>query len=210
MRLNGVGYCLIIASLSMLSSPILAGSGKDLRRAASDGDLGRVVQLLDDDADPNSTGKNGGTPLIKATKRGSTAIVQLLLAHDADPYQSNDKGRSAIDMAERHERIVIASIMTDAVYTPAITIDVKSMTQEKFEKIMLSALHGRHWVIENSEFSIITARYQRKERAYKIETSLHNNQISIQFLKGYGSKNTNYLRNLKKDLKIIYQLEGIK
>ena len=206
MRLNGAGYCLIIASLSMLSSPILAGTGKELRRAASDGDLGRVAQLLDDDADPNSSGKNGGTPLIKAAKSGSTAIVQLLLAHDADPYQSNDKGRSTIDMAERHERVVIASILTDAVYTPTITIDVKSLTRENFKKIMLSALRGRHWVIESSDHYIITARYQRKARAYRIETSLHNNQISIQFLKGYGSKNTNYLGNLKKDLQIKYKL----
>jgi len=78
MKLNGIKCFLIIVSLSMLSSPIFAGGkGKELRRAASSGDLERVTELLEDDADPNSSGQNGGTPLIKAAKSGSIAIVHL-------------------------------------------------------------------------------------------------------------------------------------
>jgi len=106
-------------------------------------------------------------------------VVSPLCTYDADPFQSNDKGRSAIDMAQKHEEDVIAAILSSAVHTPTITIDVKSMTHENFEKIISNVLRGRKWVIDYSDNFILTTSYERKKRVYRIETSLHNDRISI-------------------------------
>ena len=194
-------WALLLAIFVISSSMQAGGPGKELRQAAYAGDLDEVTRLLEEGVNPDSPGKKGGTPLIKAAKSGRVEIVQLLLFHGADPHQSNNKGSSAIDVAYRNEETEIVSIMTEAGHEQAVTIGVKPMSHDEFIKAMGAALQGRRWVIEKTEQFKITARYKRSKRAYKVEASLHDNRIIIRFIKGYGAKRTNYLNNLKKDLK---------
>lgn len=196
-------WTVLLSTFIISTSVLAAGPGKELRQAAYTGDLEAVTRLLNEGVNPNSAGKKGGTPLIKAAKSGRVEIVQLLLFHGADPHQSNQKGRSAIDVAYKNEETEIVSIMTEAMHEQAVTIGVKPMSHDEFNKAMGAALHGRRWVVEKTEQFKITARYKRSKRVYKVEASLRDNRIIIRFIKGYGAKQTNYLNNLKKDLNQI-------
>lgn len=200
-RLYKTVFGAVIVSIFFMSAPVYAGPGKDLRQAAKAGDIKAVEFLLNKGVNPNAAGKKGGgTPLIKAAKGGHIDTVQLLLLYGADPKQKNKKGRSAIDIAERNEESVIASIMRNAIAEQAVTIGAKSLSQEKFINLIRDVLKGRGWRIDTTGQDKVTATYKRSERTYKVETSLSDGRVYIRFLRGYGARSSSYLNNLKLDL----------
>lgn len=59
--------------------------GDELRRAASEGNLARVKELLDAGVDVNAKSNYGGTALAFACDHDHTEVVKLLLERGADP-----------------------------------------------------------------------------------------------------------------------------
>lgn len=200
MMCNRLWSWTVVLLMWFVTASVHAGPGRDLRMAARHGDLETVKLLLEDGVNPNATGKRGGTPLIKAAKGNHIEIVQLLLSYGANPLQRNQKGRSAIDVAERNDHRYIADTLKQTLNEQAVTLAVGPMSHVAFTSLMKAVLQGRGWQIENVDKSKMTAVYMRKRRVYKVEASLHDNHIFIRFLRGYGSKQINYLDNLRNDL----------
>jgi ankyrin repeat protein len=79
----------IVCALACLA--LLAGAaagqdkGEELRRAASEGNLAKVKELLDAGVDVNAKNNYGGTPLSFASDRDHAEVVKLLLERGADP-----------------------------------------------------------------------------------------------------------------------------
>lgn len=79
-----------------------------LPKAAAQGNLELVQQLLDAGADVNNSDVWGHTPLISACWSGHKEIVQILLERGADPNATTPRGLPAIHFADKvgHPEIV--------------------------------------------------------------------------------------------------------
>jgi len=202
MLFNKTWLLALLVSSLVISVPVIAGPGKDLRQAAKEGDIETVRELLDEDVDPDSQGKKGGgTPLIKAVNGGHIEIVQLLLFSGADPKLENYQGQSPLDKAEKGDDTEMISIISGAADERAVRLAVKAMSPEEFSSLMSEVLLRRKWKIETTDKYRTTAAYKRGRRVYKVEVSLKDKHIYIQFIKGYGARKINYLNNLKSDLR---------
>jgi ankyrin repeat protein len=82
-----------------------------LHYAATNGQLGVMVLLLDNHAYIDATSPNGTTPLMMAAHYGTTPAVKLLLDSGADPRLRNEQGLSAIDFAQRAGRSESAALI---------------------------------------------------------------------------------------------------
>ena len=205
MLFNKAWLLALLVSSLVISVPIAAGPGKDLREAAKEGDIDAVQELLDEGVDPDSAGrKGGGTPLIKAVNGGQIEIVQLLLFNGADPTLENHRGKSALDMAEKGDDSEMVEILSGAVDERAARLATKVMSPEVFSNLMNEVLLRRKWQIEITDKYRVTAAYKRGRRVYKIDASLRGEKdkyIYIHFIKGYGSHRVNYINNLISDLR---------
>ena len=79
------------------------GGGKEendeLIRAGFEGNLEKVQELLNNDADVNAKNKLGNTALINASMTGHTETVALLLEKGADVNANNNNGHTALILA---------------------------------------------------------------------------------------------------------------
>lgn len=82
-----------------------------LHYAATKGHIDVIRLLLDENAYIDAASPNGSTPLMMAAHYGSAAAVKLLLESGADPTLKNDLGLSAIDFANRGNRLDAANII---------------------------------------------------------------------------------------------------
>ena len=109
------GIRLIVAGLLIVLGMFLwiAGVGKNeaLIRAATDGKLEYVRELLEKGAEVNAREKNGLTALKAASGRGHLEIVKLLLEKGAD-LNAEDKGFS-LRAAAWTGRLELAKLMLD-------------------------------------------------------------------------------------------------
>lgn len=193
------GWLAALLTLTLVTA--WAGSGRELRQAAQQGDTQRVALLIKQGANVNAAGKGGGTPLIKAAKGGHMAVAQILLFHGADPRKTNKHGRSAIDLAEKFLHHEIAEVMRDGIAEQAVTLEShKVLTREAFNEIMASVFEGRKWKVEQRDSDKLVGQHDRKGRAYRVQAMLTGQTIVLKFQRGYGARKTGYLENLKKDL----------
>jgi len=80
------------------------------------GDSATVSKLLAAGSNPNSADTPYGfTPLLNATLKGHTEVVRLLLVAGADPSIRAKDGRSALDIAEQHGAVDIATLIRASV-----------------------------------------------------------------------------------------------
>lgn len=191
---------LLATVMSFTNTIVLADTGKNLRQAAQAGNFEAVRNLLVKGIDANAAGRKGGTPLIKAAKEGHLSIAQLLLFHGGDPNLQNKGGRSALEVAERRGHDDIASVMTEGIKEQKIQIPYREMELKEFVSLMKGVFLGRNYRITSIESGQVTAAYKRSERLYIVKASMQKDIITLQFLRGYGARKTNYLLNLKKDL----------
>ena len=93
--------------LRQLMSCFPKGKGKDLIRAAEDGRLDLVKNLLQAGANPNAKSEGDVTVLMWAAARGHVEVVKTLLESGADPSARTRKGRTAseIAMQEGHDNV---------------------------------------------------------------------------------------------------------
>lgn len=81
---------------------------KGLIRAAEDGRLDLVRNLLEAGANPNAKSDGDVTVLIWAAARGHLEVVKALLESGAEPNARTRRGRTAVDIAtqEGHDNVV--------------------------------------------------------------------------------------------------------
>ena len=85
-----------------------------LHYAASNGHLPVIRLLLENHAYIDAESPNGSTPLMMASMYGSPAAVKLLLDEGADPLLKNQQGMTALQFAERANRLDAAELITKA------------------------------------------------------------------------------------------------
>ena len=82
-----------------------------LHYAATRGHLTVISLLLDNYAYIDANSPNNTTPLMMAAFYGTPSAVKLLLEAGADPLLKNHQGLSAIDFAQRNNRLDSAEII---------------------------------------------------------------------------------------------------
>ncbi len=71
--------------------------GAELIKAAEQGDVCRVQQLLEEGVDPNVRNASGETPLHRAAFYADADIMEILLKHGADPNAKDTAGKTPFD-----------------------------------------------------------------------------------------------------------------
>jgi hypothetical protein len=77
-----------------------------LHQAARDGDLARVVELVNGGADIDERDHNGSTPLMLAMYHGHADVARLLVERGSDPAVVDLGGRNARDWAEAMPELI--------------------------------------------------------------------------------------------------------
>ena len=95
----------------------------ELIRAAKNGDIRRVHELLDSGVDPNIQNYAKDTALINASLAGRTDIVRLLLDHGADPNIINNFRATALIYAAYNDFTEIAELLLQHGADPNIIDD---------------------------------------------------------------------------------------
>ena len=85
-----------------------------LMHAAFEGDLDRVLALLDEGSDPNARDAGGDTALMFASMGGHFLVVKMLLAHGADPLARAGNGWTALRFAESRYHREVAALLRRA------------------------------------------------------------------------------------------------
>ena len=85
-----------------------------LMHASFEGDLDRVIRLLEEGSDVNARDAGGDTALMFASMAGHFLIVKMLLAHGADPLLRARNGWTALRFAETWQHHEVASLLRRA------------------------------------------------------------------------------------------------
>ena len=85
-----------------------------LMHASFEGDLDRVIALLDEGSDPNDRDAGGDTALMFASMGGHFLVVKMLLAHGADPLARARNGWTALRFAESRYQHEVAALLRRA------------------------------------------------------------------------------------------------
>ena len=90
--------------LTTIAAVVLVGCGnpeadRALFKAATEGNIKGIKQLIADGADVNAKDRNGSTTLHAAALTGHKEIVELLIANGADVNAKNDRGDTPLDAA---------------------------------------------------------------------------------------------------------------
>ena len=86
---------------------------KGLIRAAEDGRLDLVRNLLQAGASPNAKSDGDATVLMWAAARGHVEVVKLLLESGAESDARTRKGRTAIDIATQEGHDHVAALLRE-------------------------------------------------------------------------------------------------
>jgi Ankyrin repeats (3 copies) len=91
-------------------------TGDELRRAAGEGNVARVKQLLEAGADVNAANRYGGTALSYACDHGHLEVVKLLLEKGADPKaQDTFYNATPLSWAAMKGHVEITRLLLDKV-----------------------------------------------------------------------------------------------
>jgi len=90
---------LIVVAVFVLSHPAHAQSLDRLLDAVERGDTKEAISYLDRGLDPNTTGPQGQTILMAASRLGHLDLVRHLLVRRADPNRQSPTGDTAVMLA---------------------------------------------------------------------------------------------------------------
>ena len=87
--------------LTTIAAVVLVGCGNPeadcaLFKAATEGNIERIKQLIADGADVNAKNRDGTTPLQTAAIRGHKEFLELLIANGADVNAKNEDGMTPL------------------------------------------------------------------------------------------------------------------
>jgi ankyrin repeat protein len=85
----------------------------DLHKAALEGDVERVKELLKKGTGPNAQDEKGRTPLHIAAYKGHVDVVKLLLVYGADPTVKDKDGKTPLDLARAEGRREVGSVIEE-------------------------------------------------------------------------------------------------
>lgn len=104
------------------------GKETSLQKAAAEGNVAKIKQLLAKGADVNEHGRTRETPLMFAAKHNHLAAVRLLLQRKANLNITTSYGKNtALVFAAAHARTEIVKALLDAGADPSITPDLSPM-----------------------------------------------------------------------------------
>jgi len=86
---------------------------KNLRKAATSGDLSQVKELLENGVNPRACDDKQRTALHIAAAAGHESITRLLLDHGADPNQKDIIGNTALHLATCTHNISIITLLLE-------------------------------------------------------------------------------------------------
>ena len=86
---------------------------KGLIRAAEDGRLDLVRNLLEAGTCPNAKSDGDVTVLMWASARGHVEVVKMLLESGAEPSARTRKGRTAIEIAKQEGHDHVAALLRE-------------------------------------------------------------------------------------------------
>ena len=92
-----------------------------LHYAASNGHSAVIRLLLENYAYIDAESPNGSTPLMMASMYGSPESVKLLLGEGADPLLKNQQNMTALQFAQRAQRVDSIELLTQAVRSKQAT-----------------------------------------------------------------------------------------
>ncbi len=119
------------------------GSGQmTLVRAAAEGDLAAVEELLGGGADVNTRGRGNITALMEASVKGHAAVARLLLDKGADVNAQSNDGWTALFEAALSGHTDIAKMLVDA------GADVNLRAKDGMTALMEAAFKGRSEIVE--------------------------------------------------------------
>jgi ankyrin repeat protein len=105
------GHTALVKELIARGADVNKPGWAPLHYAATGGHLDVMELLLENYAFIDAESPNGTTPLMMAAMYGSTAAVKLLLDAGADTAMRNKLGLSAIDFAQRANRLEAAELI---------------------------------------------------------------------------------------------------
>ncbi len=113
-------------------------------KAAMEGNITAVVELVANGADVNAKGEySGWTPLILASKKGEIELVDYLLSNGADVNaESGIRGRTAIMEAARNRNIGVVRALLTA------DPDLNAVDWEGYTVLMFAAVSGQGDIVE--------------------------------------------------------------
>ena len=110
------GSLFFLASLLVFSLQSFASPDDDLSQAASEGEVRAVRAALEAEADVNTSGYFGRTPLMEAAWKGHTEVVQILIEAGAELDTGDMMWTTALGYAagEGHTEVVQALLEAGA------------------------------------------------------------------------------------------------
>lgn len=195
-------WLMMVLNLSVLPAVSHADDGKDLWNAAFDGNLSKVLALIEEGVDIDRPRSDGVTALMLAAQNGHEKIVQALLAKGADINHPDNGGQTALIQAAAagHERIVkdllikgakIDSQMKDG--TTALFI-ASEYGQLSIVQILLAEGAEMDHKANNGVTALLIAAIQGHEEIVK---ALLDKGASIELGKYYGNTALNLAKTKK-------------
>ncbi|MGH8652556.1 MAG: ankyrin repeat domain-containing protein [Gammaproteobacteria bacterium] len=101
----------ILASLLIVQTSVLAESAEKARQAAFTGDLTQLKKALNSGVDVNSADSQGSTPLMLAASRGHISMVRELLVRGARVNATNSHGWTPLMLAAASDNTQIVRLL---------------------------------------------------------------------------------------------------
>lgn len=144
------------ASLSFAGKPVVEASDGHgntlLSEAAAGGSESTVIKIISLDADPNTKGEFGRTPLWRASFLGKAEVILPLLKGGADPRLANDGGELPVHVASSE---AIKSVL--AGWDTSKTDDLVNQFKDRREKRASKIAAERSEAIQCAESAVNAA-----------------------------------------------------
>jgi hypothetical protein len=181
----------------LLFFPSYASNGGDLIKAAQNGDISKVKELLDKGADVNVKDQSGRTALMAAGYFGYEDVVKMLLDNGAHVNTKDNAGITSLiwvcDSKREHINVVKALIAKGA--------DVNASNKKGETALMKASFSGYSDIVK----TLIANEADVNKIAYNGATALlaakqKGNQEIVQILKNAGAKDMDLVEGLIQNL----------
>lgn len=116
--------------------------GQELRRAAHDGHLSKVRELIEKGVNVNAKSDDDATPLLGACQNGHIDIVKLLLDKGADINTKAKYGSTALLLSSMNGHITVVKALIEKV------ADVNVKAKNGWTPLMIASQNGHVRVVE--------------------------------------------------------------